>query len=943
MSCTHDCDRPDFFPAVLENRPGLARFRYRIGTYPSMRAHMLDRLVKSPALADWSHLAPDDPGIALLEGAALIGDILTFYQDLYGNETKLGTATWQDSITDLCRLTGYRPAPGLGGNAVFALEVDQPGPVNVPEGFPIEAQLEGFDNPSRFETTTDANAYQAFNSFHLYRRRTGLQPITAGQKSLDIVRRDGQTDLATRSEAVDQIAAGDRILILSERLAAHEILVVDRVEEHLDRVTVHLDGAVQQNHPAEISAYVLGRTFRHAGANAQATFTTFQESPPAVTVYDTIFDRSLSGVSPGSSRYSRLTAQEIALDSEVDDLATGANVICTGLQTSPNSQNFAVVRRIKQITAREVIWANVSTSVSVLTLAGSLDPTPAEFIVADLAGIELALQASAQPVQTSQSVAVVQQVAPAIAQSFQIAQPETGVLEFDVFALNAAQIQVFDGIGELIAPASGDQHDIRRLRIHETVGPELKLQAPRSQQNGPVSDGRVSFFGTREEAYALAGRRLLFSDDETGSQEIIVAAAQPELDALGSSPLGDRRMWPIMLSDLPKAAASGFDEDAPTVTIHGNLVNATQGETQDEIVIGTGDARTTFQTFALPKAPLTYLAAPELTPPQKAELEIRVAGRLWTAVDTFFDRPADAEIYVIRQGEDGNSYVQFADGINGARLPSGRNNVRARYRTGLGARGDLAADSGPKAKGKLAALVGVQMPGPVTGGADPEGPDVSRIAAPLRMQGLGRLVGLSDYEAEALRQPGVLKAGADFGESGTGSIRLTVLTQDESPESIAAVTAAMRHANRCRGPDRHSIEVIAGTRALTSLALQIGFDPIYRREDVLTAVTASLGALRDMTDSVESGLFSIADRRFAQDAHISQAVAAAQQVEGVVWVKPAAFERIGAGGDPTDLTSPLIPTLNARLPAAATEILVLLERNLTLDAVAVTTDKECVG
>ena len=150
MSCEHDCDRPPLFPAEIWNRPGLSRFGYRIGDYATMRAHMLDRLVKAPALAGWTHLGPDEPGIALLEGTALVGDILTFYQELYGNETKLPTADWQESVFDLVRLTGYRPAPGLGGVTVFALEVDAR--VVVPAGFAFQAKLEGFDKPSIFET-----------------------------------------------------------------------------------------------------------------------------------------------------------------------------------------------------------------------------------------------------------------------------------------------------------------------------------------------------------------------------------------------------------------------------------------------------------------------------------------------------------------------------------------------------------------------------------------------------------------------------------------------------------------------------------------------------------------------------------------------------------------------------------------------------------------------
>ena len=53
----------------------------------------------------------------------MLGDILTFYQELYANEAYLRTAHWRTSIAELVRLLGYRLAPGLGGSGTFAFEV----------------------------------------------------------------------------------------------------------------------------------------------------------------------------------------------------------------------------------------------------------------------------------------------------------------------------------------------------------------------------------------------------------------------------------------------------------------------------------------------------------------------------------------------------------------------------------------------------------------------------------------------------------------------------------------------------------------------------------------------------------------------------------------------------------------------------------------------------
>ena len=321
-----------------------------------------------------------------------------------------------------------------------------------------------------------------------------------------------------------------------------------------------------------------------------------------------------------------------------------------------------------------------------------------------------------------------------------------------------------------------------------------------------------------------------------------------------------------------------------------------------------------------------------------------MAGRLWQRVDTFFGQAADAEVYVVRADGAGGHVVQFGDGLSGARLTSGRNNVMAAWRVGSGAMGDLAEDESPKAKDRLKPLSKVMMPGPVTGGAAPESMGGAREAAPGRMQSLGRLVGLADYEAEALAVPGVVKAGAVFAaEAQRPAIALTVLTEDESPEAVAAVEAAMRHADRCRGPARHPLEVVGGRRRYVHLSLLLGYDPAFRTADLDAAVTAALGAL-PQADGIppDTGLFALPQQRFGQDIHISQAIAAVQSVAGVVWVKPDAFGKLPAtSDDPAELSVPARPGIAARLTVLPSEVLALSELHLTLSVSTVTSDKEC--
>ena len=106
--CRNDCVEPFEFPKKLYNRPGLSSIDYRIGTYADFREAMVRALNQNEVLKNWTHRESDDPGIALLEGAAVLADILAFYQDLYANEAFLSTAKWRESIADLVKLWFFR-------------------------------------------------------------------------------------------------------------------------------------------------------------------------------------------------------------------------------------------------------------------------------------------------------------------------------------------------------------------------------------------------------------------------------------------------------------------------------------------------------------------------------------------------------------------------------------------------------------------------------------------------------------------------------------------------------------------------------------------------------------------------------------------------------------------------------------------------------------------
>ena len=91
--CRNDCVDPLRFPRVVHNRPGLSHINYRLGSYADIREFLLRNLDKTPNLSQWTHRGADDPGIALLEGASILGDILMFYQQLYAQTGRLQSLT----------------------------------------------------------------------------------------------------------------------------------------------------------------------------------------------------------------------------------------------------------------------------------------------------------------------------------------------------------------------------------------------------------------------------------------------------------------------------------------------------------------------------------------------------------------------------------------------------------------------------------------------------------------------------------------------------------------------------------------------------------------------------------------------------------------------------------------------------------------------------------
>ena len=135
---------------------------------------MLARLSSAdyPALSYLKTRDDDDFSIALIDAAAVMLDILTFYQERLANESYLRTATQLDSLTQLSRLIGYRPTPGIAASTYLAFTMraatglptdPTTAAITIPAGTQVQSVPAQGQTPQSFETSADILAKPDWN------------------------------------------------------------------------------------------------------------------------------------------------------------------------------------------------------------------------------------------------------------------------------------------------------------------------------------------------------------------------------------------------------------------------------------------------------------------------------------------------------------------------------------------------------------------------------------------------------------------------------------------------------------------------------------------------------------------------------------------------------------------------------------------------------------
>ena len=603
----------------------------------------------------------------------------------------------------------------------------------LPGGFPLTAQVTGMDGQADFETANAFVAYPWLSRFNLFRPLV-TPYITREIREFVVV----SPDPINAPLAFEE---GDRLLVGQtypntdpERLIDAEVVIVDDVTEMRGEKRYRIKGSLSRpGSILELTAFKIGRSFRHFGHTSPPNRIAI--SGGVATESPITYERMLSAPTTSGVTPS-LEALQFPLEGKVDDLALGAPLLCQ-----------AVLRRRSPL--RRLIGPPATEAV--MTLIRTVK--------------EVRANSYTWGVATGPATVV--------------------ILDAALATLTNPAVDTWES-----SPHIYDRLDIRDAQFHETLSPRVTLRAA-PEPSAATTGHDLNYFGTGAEVQSLAGRTLVLAKDGEDPQLATVQAVQ-------TPSASDAKLPSLRRVSLDAVVSySDFPHHAPPVAVFGNLAEATQGKTERESTLGSGDNRQVFQTFKLPKSPQTYLIDASQAPPEAPELEIYVANRRWTLVPTLFGVDPKDEVYVVREDARGDSWVQFGDGKTGACLPSGIKNVVAIQRTGQGAFGSLKDGTKVQASGRVSRLERVDLPGVISGGQAPESGNIAREAAPGRVQSLDRLVSLKDFESETLAIAGVSKASAAWDlVDNIATVAITVLMHTGRDAELAQVQQAVAAANR---------------------------------------------------------------------------------------------------------------------------------------------------
>jgi len=354
-----------------------------------------------------------------------------------------------------------------------------------------------------------------------------------------------------------------------------------------------------------------------------------------------------------------------------------------------------------------------------------------------------------------------------------------------------------------------------------------------------------------------------------------------------------------------------------TVVINANVAKATHGETKEES-LGSGDPLLRFQSFKLKQSPLTFVSDPSPSG-MKSTVQIKVDNVTWKEVPSFEGLLKSDNAYLTRTDNDSSTRVIFGDGTNGKLPPSGFENIKARYRVGIGMVGQVGSDKLTLLMKRPLGVKSVTNPLAATGAADPEELDNARKNAPRTVLTLDRIVSAKDYADFARGFAGVGKASSYEVEYEDERVMLVAVasssggTVDDTDELYGNLKSAIESYN---DPTARFILRSYNNRSFDVKAkILISGDREF--EDVR----------KNVKDTLKDA-FSFESREFGQAVPRSEVVSVIQGVEGVEAVD---IDNLHEHGSSPSLERIIRATSVEKEGAMVPSLLLVNEEGITLE------------
>jgi len=988
------CSGPQAITPVPEaNRPGLRALRYRVGTYGELFETMQARLSSTDyaALAGLRTREKSDFAIALLDAWAVLGDVLSFYQERIANEGYLRTATERRSILELARLVGYALRPGVASSVYLAYTIEKDSaPVQIPPGTrsntvpgpgeqmqafetadPLEARVEWntlaprLTRPQTQESILTSGLYLKGSGLNLKINDPFLIDFGEGRRLWRIAKVDVDTaNDRTRVQVVEEpkssagmlrtfaaqygvpaefgvrptLAATKRVLnILGEVGARANVSTMDAAD-HLDRVALP---ALKEELS---SASGNTRKWLESMVNDLRDIRSQLADPPApsgvgtqkVQVLKTITERLSvpSSLLPrDSSQLVRSTDQAMGPGSDTTaQLLTTLNpALQDGLypawQSVPPSEQPQITVHALRVSAAP-FGHNAGLRLKDYTIQTRVPlPKMEEWEIknpwntpADSSNGSPGVS-RAPPDSHGTDASAKAQVTP------EFHEPAKLFLDadYDIASDTYVVIQTM-GRPTIItqpSPTNGIVH--RSLAAYGLSGKSvlINLDKPWFQNvdTEPFTTVRTTQVYAHSEKLELAEEPVrddvggaeielgaLYGGLEAGRWLIITGERTDIKDAQGQPILGVKAAELMMLNGVSQVIAQTVKKtDLPgdtvhtvihianisggtrglaytykrdTVTIYGNVVRATNGETREE-VLGGGDATQAMQRFTLKQFPLTYVSAPTVSG-VGSTLQVRVNDVQWHEIESLANSEPNGRNYITRREDDEKTTIIFGNGVTGARLPTGQENIKATYRNGIGKQGNVRGRRISLVVTRPLGVKDVINPLRASGGADRDTRDQARKNVSLALTALDRLVSVQDYEDFARTFAGIGKASAVQLSTFRRVVHVTIAGVDDIPIDVSSDLYRNLGEALGRFGDPHlPFQVSVREHLALVISARVRMAPDYSWVLQEPKIRAAL---------LEA--FSFDNRELAQDALLADAIKVIQHVPGVAYVDIDVFDAI---------------------------------------------------